>query len=83
MEQLEKKIPSLDDYWREQVIITCDRITLLAIFGASILALKHPEFTGPSAALLREALKQLVPLVCKGAPVDVLIEWDRILEGGR
>lgn len=69
----------LNDYWGERVTIELDRLTVLTLVGAGILALKHPDMTGPSSLVIRSTLAQLVPLVYQHVPTEILQEWDRVL----
>jgi len=73
------QLDELQAYWRERVTIEMDRLTLLTLIGAGVLSLKHPDFVGPSAALVRDALRQMVPLAYEHVPRQVLAEWDRVL----
>jgi len=72
-------LQQLNDYWRETVKLDMDRITVLTMIGAGILALQHPQFTGPSAMVLRHTLGQLTALVYEHVPAEMLEEWDRVL----
>lgn len=67
-------------YYQEPVTIVLDRITLMCMIGACLLALKHPDFKGPNADMVRTALKELIPFVDLHVPPPVLKEWNDILE---
>jgi len=73
------ELKELDTYWRERVTVEMDRLTCLVIVGAGILALRHPEYTGPSSLILRDTLRRLVPLCYEPVPEAVLREWDQVL----
>lgn len=62
-------------YYEEEITIQLSRITLLSIIGACVLATKHPDYTGPAADLVKNAIRQLAPLVCRYAPQGTLAEW--------
>lgn len=69
----------LNLYWQERVKLEMDRLTVLTLIGAGVLSLKHPGFVGPSAAIVRDALRQMVPLVWEYVPRATLQEWDEVL----
>jgi hypothetical protein len=73
------KLHQLEDYWRETVHLEMDRISVLAFIDAGILALKHPDYTGLDALVLRRNLGRLTGLVCEYVPREILEEWDRVL----
>ena len=68
------------DYYLETVTIVLDRLTLLTVIMACFLALKHPTIPDTVTVILKDTLKQLLPLVNDYAPNKVLQDWQTILE---
>lgn len=66
-------------YLEEWCNLRLRRIQVLVIVGATILALKHPEYVGPAAETLRRLIRDLSTLVERYMPDDVLAEWERVL----
>ncbi len=67
-------------YYEEEVTITMQRLTLMCIIGACILALKHPDAPDDVTHIIKTAIRGLTPLVDYYVPDDVLEEWDRELD---
>lgn len=72
--------PAQNYYYDEVVTIELDRLTLLAIVSATLLALKHPEMPQSTRAILNHTLRALIPQVTRYAPPSTLEEWAEILE---
>lgn len=66
-------------YYEEHVLISLDRITLMCMVGACILALKHPDIPTSNKSMLKGAILQLLPFIDKHVPDNVLAEWRQAL----
>ncbi len=72
-----------EEYYREQVPVVMERIQIMTILGACILALKHPKFPDGAAAMTRDICRQLRVQVDRYVPGDTKAEWDRVLWPGK
>lgn len=68
-------------YYTEILPVYISRFQLLALAGAGILALKHPEMPEAAAMAVRDVIRQVVPAISVYAPVEVLEEWEQVLNG--
>jgi len=66
-------------YYTEILPVYISRFQLLALAGAGILALKHPEMPELAAQAVRDVIRQVVPAISAYAPEEVLIEWEQVL----
>jgi hypothetical protein len=68
------------EYYQETVTVYLDRVTLLTITQACMIALTHPAIPGTVMIICKDALKQFIPLVNEYAPKEVLQRWQRTLD---
>ena len=66
-------------YYEEHILISLDRLTLMCMVAACILALKHPDIPPSNESMLKGAILQLTPFIDKHVPDDVLTEWRQTL----
>lgn len=67
-------------YYEENITIVLDRLTLLTITQACIIALTHPAIPGLVKVMVKDALRQFIPLINEYAPEEVLQRWKRTLD---
>jgi len=81
-QRLEALYPPGDDHpWlREDYQIGMTGLQILVIVGHLILALRHPDNTGPSSVVARHIARQLCALICSHVPPNVLAEWQKDLD---
>jgi len=78
-------LPSDPEFWRQTAMMNFDLITVLALHGAVVLALRHPGMKGSTRDVLGRAVAQMEQLlVARGALTpEQVAEAHRVEEEAR
>jgi hypothetical protein len=47
------------EFWKQHIHLSISYLDLMAMHGALCLALRHPQFTGPTRAMIVTAVKEI------------------------